>query len=60
MNPDPVTVTTVPTGPDVGENEEITVAGGGAEPTVNAVGLWKTPPGIVTVRVPLAPKGKWS
>lgn len=58
VNPDPVTVTTVPTGPDVGENEEITGAGGGAEPTVNAVGLWRTPPGVVTVTGPVvAPKG---
>ena len=48
----------MPTGPEVGENEEITGTGGGAEPTVNPVGLWRTPPGVVTVTGPVvAPKG---
>jgi hypothetical protein len=58
VNPDPITVTVVPTGPDVGEKEVIEGTGGGPDPIVNTVGLWATPLGVVTDTNPVvAPTG---
>jgi hypothetical protein len=54
VNPVPLTVTFVPTGPEFGVKLVIV----GAETTMNLVGLLPFPPGLVTVMLPLvAPVG---
>ena len=51
MKPDPVTVTLVPGGPLLGENDVIS----GAAAYVNVSSLVVVPPGVVTVTFPVAP-----
>jgi hypothetical protein len=52
----PLIVTLVPTGPLAGV--KLVIAGAGADPTVNALALVATPPGVVTLSVPVvAPAG---